>query len=183
MPRVGNITIEDTIRVDEFVLPRAPCPARLPRRQGDRDVRHRRERSRAPGRKARPPHRGRRGKNTHHRQGHKEQGQRASLLPHSPRVAARPLVPGHAQAVGGSRLMRPQKISLLLQARRLREDQTFDFYAQRLEQIDGSLRTKRITNEEAEFRVAALWEEIEAVRAAIKDVQDTFVDINRARGI
>lgn len=76
-----------------------------------------------------------------------------------------------------------QKLPLLLLARRVREDQTFDLYAQRLEDVARRLSACEIDATGADRRRAALEEEIAAVRKAIAEVQARYVDINIERGL
>jgi cytochrome c-type biogenesis protein CcmH/NrfG len=60
---------------------------------------------------------------------------------------------------------------LLLRARRVREDQTFDLYAQQLENVWRGLCSGMLNEEQAQKRVQEIEQEIAEVREAIRKVQ------------
>lgn len=64
----------------------------------------------------------------------------------------------------------------LLYARRLRENQTFDLYAQRIENIHRGYVSGRYSWEDANHRVALVYREIDFVQKAIKKAQEDFKD-------
>ena len=59
--------------------------------------------------------------------------------------------------------------------RSIRHDQTFDLYAQRLENLDGAVASGRMSREEGEAKAERVLAKVKFLREAIDEIEREFV--------